>query len=81
MVLDDFGSDALAFRLFLYWMRLGGKRSGMTVDSDIRYEIERDLRDAGIVMAFPQRDIHLDSAVPLRVELSHAPSGPSPRDA
>ena len=80
VVLDDFGSDALVFRL-LYWMRLGGKRSGMTVDSDIRYEIERDLRDAGIVMAFPQRDIHLDSAVPLRVELSHAPSGPSPRDA
>jgi len=28
-------------------------------------------------MAFPQRDIHLDSAVPLRVELSRARPNPA----
>ncbi len=77
VMLDDFGSDALVFRL-LYWMRLGGERAGPLVDSDIRLDIESALRDAGIAMAFPQRDIHLDSAMPLRVELSRARIQPPP---
>ncbi|HSQ73520.1 MAG TPA: hypothetical protein VLM87_13955, partial [Rubrivivax sp.] len=77
VVLDDFGSDALVFRL-LYWMRLGGERAGPIVDSDIRLDIETALRDAGIAMAFPQRDIHLDAAAPLRVELSRARADPAP---
>ena len=75
VLLDDFGSDALVFRL-LYWMRLGGERSGLIVDSDIRLDIESALREAGITMAFPQRDVHLDSVAPLRVELSRARAEP-----
>lgn len=75
VLLDDFGSDALVFRL-LYWMRLGGERSGLIVDSDIRLDIETALREAGITMAFPQRDVHLDSVAPLRVELSRARAEP-----
>jgi small-conductance mechanosensitive channel len=71
VLLDDFGSDALVFRL-LYWMRLGGERSGPIVDSDIRLDIESALREAGITMAFPQRDVHLDTVAPIRVELSRA---------
>jgi small-conductance mechanosensitive channel len=71
VLLDDFGSDALVFRL-LYWMHLGGERPGPVVDSDIRLDIETALRDAGITMAFPQRDVHLDTVAPLRVELSRA---------
>jgi small-conductance mechanosensitive channel len=75
VLLDDFGSDALVFRL-LYWMHLGGERPGPIVDSDIRLDIELALRDAGITMAFPQRDVHLDTVAPLRVELSRARAEP-----
>jgi small-conductance mechanosensitive channel len=75
VLLDDFGSDALVFRL-LYWMRLGGERPGPIVDSDIRLDIESALREAGITMAFPQRDVHLDSLAPIRVELSRARTEP-----
>jgi len=80
VLLDDFGSDALVFRL-LYWMRLGGERSGLIVDSDIRLDIESVLREAGITMAFPQRDVHLDTLAPLRVELSRARAEPGSLDA
>jgi potassium efflux system protein len=76
VLLDDFGSDALVFRL-LYWMRLGGERAGLTVDSDIRLDIESALREAGITMAFPQRDVHLDTVAPLRVELSRVRAEPA----
>ncbi len=74
--LDDFGADSLVFRL-LYWVRLGGTRSGPAVDSDIRFDIEATLREAGIAIAFPQRDVHLDAVAPLRVELSRARPAPA----
>jgi small-conductance mechanosensitive channel len=46
--------------------------------SDLRFMIERQFREAGIVMAFPQRDVHLDSAGPLRVELVRAADAATP---
>lgn len=47
---------------------------GSTVRSDLRFTIEKALGDLGIVIAFPQRDVHLDTARPLLVEvISSAP--------
>jgi small-conductance mechanosensitive channel len=69
VLFDDFGSDALVLRL-RYWIRLDGPRTGPTVDSDLRYAIDDALRAAGIAIAFPQRDVHLEVAGPLRVELT-----------
>ncbi|MEJ6004177.1 mechanosensitive ion channel domain-containing protein [Paucibacter sp. AS339] len=65
---DDFAADALNLRL-LYWFRLNGPRSGAGVDSDLRFAINDALAAAGIAIAFPQRDVHLDMAAPLKVEL------------
>jgi potassium-dependent mechanosensitive channel len=81
VLFEDFGSDALMLRL-LYWIWLGGPRGGPTVDSDLRYAIDDALRAAGISIAFPQRDVHLDLTGPLRVELAagsnpNAPPGTS----
>lgn len=79
VLLSDFGSDALTLRL-LYWTRLGGTRGGPSVDSDLRFAIEQALRQAGIGIAFPQRDVHLDLAGPVRVEVVPPASaaGPTP---
>lgn len=72
VLFEDFASDALTLRL-LYWFRLGGPRSGSGVDSDLRFAINDALAAAGIPIAFPQRDVHLDMAGPLRVELLRKP--------
>ncbi len=64
----DFGPDAQVLRL-QYWMRLGGARSGPSVDSDLRHAIAAAFAEAGLVIAFPQRDVHLDGAAPLQVRL------------
>ena len=81
VLLHDFGNDALVLRL-LYWTRLGGERGGPTVDSDLRFAIEQALRQAGIPIAFPQRDVHLDLAGPVQVQVldgapPRAPSAPA----
>lgn len=78
VLFEDFASDCLALRL-IYWTRLGGPRAGPSVDSDLRYAIADALQAAGIGIAFPQRDVHLDvPAGALRVELSRAPPPPAP---
>lgn len=77
VLFDDFGADALMFRL-QYWLRLDGPRPGPGIDSDLRFAVEQALRDAGIAIAFPQRDVHLDTRAPLRVEIERA--APPARD-
>ena len=57
----DFGSDAQVLRL-QFWIRLGGPRSGPTVDSDLRHAISKAIAIKGLVIAFPQRDVHLHLA-------------------
>jgi small-conductance mechanosensitive channel len=85
VLFEDFASDSLALRL-IYWTRLGGPRAGPGVDSDLRYAIADALQAAGIGIAFPQRDVHLDvPAGALRVEIARAPApsasrGPDSRD-
>jgi len=77
VLFEDFGSDSLTLRL-QYWTRLGGERGGPGVDSDLRFAISDALQAAGIGIAFPQRDVHLDVPGAIRVELSGGSSPPEP---
>ena len=79
-LLDEFGSYALVFRL-LYWMRLGGERSGPSAYSDFRLEVESARREAGITMAYPQRDVCLDTATQIRGERSRSRAASVSHDA
>jgi small-conductance mechanosensitive channel len=76
VLFEDFASDSLTLRL-IYWTRLGGERGGPGVDSDLRFAIADALQAAGIGIAFPQRDVHLDVPAAIRVELAGG-SGGSP---
>jgi small-conductance mechanosensitive channel len=40
-----------------------------TIESRLRYRIDDMFRQAGIVIAFPQQDVHLDTSRPLQVRL------------
>jgi potassium efflux system protein len=72
VILEDFGPDSLVFALY-YWIDLRGKTGAMVVGSDLRFMIEKRLTDAGISIAFPQREIHLSADQPLRVEVAQTP--------
>lgn len=72
VLFEDFGADALVFALF-FWVDVV-KHSGAQVQSDIRFMLDKRLADAGINIAYPQRDLHLDTARPLQIELLRRPA-------
>ncbi|MDD5319552.1 MAG: mechanosensitive ion channel [Methylococcales bacterium] len=73
VLFEDFGSDALLFGLYI-WIELKRDVSWKVITSDLRYMIHKTLDEHGIVIAFPQRDIHIDASRPLEIRvLADAP--------
>ena len=68
VLLEDFASDALLFGLYI-WVEINPEVSWKTIASDLRYMINKTLDEHDIVIAFPQRDIHLDTSRPLEVRV------------
>lgn len=68
VALDDFADNAVVFDTY-FWCEVGGERELRQIRSAIRFRIARFFAESGIVIAFPQRDVHLDSAKPVRIEL------------
>ena len=64
---EDFGDNALIFDLKL-WIDSGEERDLRRIRSDIRFRLEELFEDAGIVVAFPQRDIHVDGQLKITRE-------------
>jgi small-conductance mechanosensitive channel len=68
VMFEDFGSDALLFGLYV-WVELNNDLDWRVVASDLRYMINKTLAAHNIVIAYPQRDIHLDTRRPLEVKV------------
>jgi small-conductance mechanosensitive channel len=68
VMFEDFGSDALLFGLYV-WVELKNDLDWRVVASDLRYMINKTLAAHNIVIAYPQRDIHLDTRRPLEVKV------------
>jgi small-conductance mechanosensitive channel len=69
IIFKDFGDSALIFEVY-FWIRLGkGRMVKVQTESNVRFLIERHLREAGIVVAFPQRDVHMDTSKPLDLRI------------
>ena len=58
VVFEDFGDSALIFDVF-FWCHAGSERELRAVRSDVRFRITELFDEHGIVIAFPQRDVHL----------------------
>ncbi len=76
VLFEDFGDNAQTLALH-FWVELGPRISAALVASDLRFMIEKQFAESGIVIAFPQRDVHLHAAAPLRVELAATAEGQS----
>lgn len=62
---EDFGDSALVFELNV-WVLATAERALKTVRSDLRFRIDELFRDNELVIAFPQRDVHLDGTLVLK---------------
>lgn len=56
---DDFGDSALLFRVLPWTTRVDDR---MLLGSALRYRIDELFREAGVVIAFPQLDVHMRAA-------------------
>ncbi|MGA7105669.1 MAG: hypothetical protein WBX49_10035, partial [Candidatus Deferrimicrobiaceae bacterium] len=68
VLFQDFGDNALIFSLY-FWVSMETMTERLLLESDIRFRIDDLFREAGIVIAFPQRDIHLDTTRPLELKV------------
>lgn len=64
----DFATDAMQFELS-FWVQMSQADRGK-VESDLRFTIDELFGDRGIVIAYPQRDVHLNMMRPMEIRLS-----------
>jgi len=71
IVFEDFGDNSLLFQVF-FWVRVSGAMEARRIRSDLRFRIDELFHEHGIVIAFPQRDLHFDSDRPLNIRIDRA---------
>ncbi len=64
VIFDDFGDSALVFELN-FWVHASTERGLRMIRSDLRFRIDALFREHDLVIAFPQRDVHVDGSLRL----------------
>jgi potassium efflux system protein len=70
---DQFGDNSLEIMLRCFIESPAYRREAK---SALNLAIDKKFRDAGIVVAFPQRDIHLDTERPLDIRIHEGAARP-----
>ena len=63
---EQFGDNSLLIRARYFMDQLDQR---LRVSSDLMLDVNRRLNNKGIVVAFPQRDVHLDTSQPLEIRM------------
>jgi small-conductance mechanosensitive channel len=66
VVFEDFGDNALVFEV-LFWCQARAERELRMIRSDVRFRLDALCREHGVVIAFPQRDVHLYAKTPIEI--------------
>ena len=56
----------------MFWTAVEAPMDILRVQSDIRFKIDKLFAESNIVIAFPQRDVHLDTLKPLEIKMTKA---------
>ena len=64
VLFNDFGDNSLVFNVY-FWITMDHIMDRRTIESDVRFIIDDLFRQANIIIAFPQRDVHLDITKPI----------------
>jgi len=68
VLFTDFGDNALIFEVH-FWISIRRIIERRLIESHVRFHIDDLFREAKIVIAFPQRDVHLDTQRPLELRI------------
>lgn len=70
---SDFGDNALLFHL-VFWSKIQSIMDKRMILSQLRFRIDDLFNQSGIIIAFPQRDVHLDTTSPLKIRIEDTTS-------
>jgi small-conductance mechanosensitive channel len=73
VLFQEFGDNALVFEVF-FWANIRRPMDLRKIQSDVRFRVDELCRESHISIAYPQRDIHLDTLKPLDVRVVQAES-------
>jgi small-conductance mechanosensitive channel len=68
ILFKEFGDNSLNFEVH-FWVHMRTLMDGERIASEVRHTIDDLFRDADITIAYPQRDVHLDTVKPIEVNL------------
>ncbi len=68
----EFGDNALIFEGH-FWVKVHGELERQAIQSNVRFNIDDLFREHKIVIAYPQRDLHLTTKEPLEIHLNRSP--------
>jgi len=74
VIFEDFGDNALIFDVY-FWCEAKAERELRMIRSDVRFRIDELCSEHDIVIAFPQRDVHLYARTPIEVRTLAATDG------
>ncbi len=74
VLFTEFGDNTLNFLMYV-WAHVQAPLDRQIIESDLRFRIDELFNETGIVIAFPQRDVHLDTMRPLEVKVVDPPAG------
>lgn len=73
ILFKEFGDNALLFEVH-FWVHMRTVIQGERIASEVRHAIDDLFSRANITIAYPQRDVHLDTLKPIEVNLRQAPA-------
>ncbi|MGB0767843.1 MAG: mechanosensitive ion channel family protein [Phycisphaeraceae bacterium] len=68
VLFTEFGDNTLNFAMY-FWTEIQSPLDRKRLESDLRFAIDELFLDQQITIAFPQRDVHLDTLRPLEVRM------------
>ncbi len=68
VIFEDFGDNALIFDAY-FWSEVHAERDRRILCSEVRFRIDELFAEHGIAIAFPQRDLHMNTLSPLEIRL------------
>mgnify|MGYP002634350631 CR=1 FL=1 len=68
ILFTDFADKSLNFEVH-FWVKMRRIMEKRIVESTVRSNINRLFLENGVVIAFPQRDIHIDSHKPIQIQM------------
>ena len=71
VIFEDFGESSLVFNVY-FWTSVHQPMDIRRIQSDVRFKINGLLNTNDIVIAFPQRDVHLDTLKPLEIKMTQS---------